>query len=60
MIFRVMTRVTGLMIRVTRVTTRVTRVMVQLSGSYRICKFLISPVYHISVWVAVMLQRRKF
>merc|ERR1719237_1908128 len=36
--------------RVTRVMTKVTR-----CGSYRVSKFLISPVHHISIWVAVML-----
>ena len=61
---RLIFRVTGLMVRATRVTrlmTRVTRLMTKVTrcGSYRVSKFLISPVHHISVWVAVMLGRRK-
>ena len=64
---RLIFRVTGLMVRATRVTrlmtrvTRVTRLMTKVTrcGSYRVSKFLISPVHYISVWVAVMLGRRK-
>ena len=68
LIFRV-TILTGLMIRATRVTglttrltglmTRVTGLMARVTGSYRVSKFLLSPVHHISVWVAVMLGRRE-
>ena len=63
LIFRV-TILTGLMIRATRVTGlmgRMTGLMARVTGcaSYRVSKFLLSPVHHISVWVAVMLGRRK-
>ena len=56
LIFRV-TILTGLMIRA----TRVTGLMARVTGcwSYRVSKFLLSPVHHISVWVAVMLGRRE-
>ena len=61
---RLIFRVTGLMIKATRLMTKATRMTrlttrVTKGGSYRVSKFLISPVHHISVWVAVMLGRRK-
>ena len=60
------TKVIRLMIQVTRVSrvtkvsrvSRVTRVS-RVSGSYRVSKFSLSPVHHISVWVAVMLGEEK-
>ena len=57
LIFRV-TMVTGLMTMVTRLMNRATRVT-RVTGSYRVSKFLLSHVHHISVWIAVMLERRK-
>ena len=51
---RLIFRVTGLMIKPSGV-TRVTRV----TGSYRVSKFFVSPIHHISVGVAVMLGKRK-
>ena len=54
---RLIFRVTGLMIKATRMTRLMTKVT--RCGSYRVSKFLISPVHHISVWVAVKLGRRK-
>ena len=57
LIFRV-TMVTGLMTMVTRLMNRATRVT-RVTGSYRVSKFLLSHVHHISVWIAVMLGRRE-
>ena len=51
MVTRLIFRVTGLMIKPTGVT--------RVTGSYRVSKFFVSPVHHISVGVAVMLGRRK-
>ena len=58
---RLIFRVTGLMIKATRMTRLMTRLMTRMTRceSYRVSKFLISPVHHISVWVAVKLGRRK-
>ena len=59
---RLIFRVTGLMIKATRMTRLMTRLMTRMTRceSYRVSKFLISPVHHISVWVAVKLGRRKW
>ena len=54
------TKVIRLMIQVTKVTgvIQVSRLS-RVTGSYRVSKFSLSPVHHISVWVAVMLGEEK-